>query len=166
MDYLQIKIKGAGLSDLELKFHLCPATRSGYLITGLAYFMAFLLCREHKRRDYLFIAALISVSIILLLLYKEDAENSIHSFILARAGSNHTRIQIYLESIKLAFENSPVWGMGIKHISETGYPLGSHSTYIGVFYKTGVTGTLLFVCILLEIAKILFSAKADRTIRM
>jgi hypothetical protein len=140
-------------------------SRSGYLIISTAYLLVFLLCKGHKRKDYLLLAVFIVVFLGLLFMYAENIKDIMESLIFARTGSNHTRMQIYFESVGLTLKNSPIWGMGIKHISESGYPLGSHSTYIGVFYKTGIGGTFVFAGILTGILKILLSRKENKTIR-
>lgn len=74
----------------------------------------------------------------------------------AREGSNLTRGSIYESSIQRTFENSPLIGMGIKDISPfDNLPYGSHSTYLGFFYKTGiigfVIGVLLFLFVIFKI---------------
>lgn len=61
-----------------------------------------------------------------------------------REGSNSTRMTIYKESL-MAFISKPFWGCGIKNIGSTGLPLGSHSTYIGFLFKTGIIGTLVIL---------------------
>ncbi|MEJ9304699.1 O-antigen ligase family protein [Priestia megaterium] len=89
----------------------------------------------------------------------------------AREGSNMTRGNIYQSSIKRAFEYSPLVGMGIKDVSPyDNLPYGSHSTYIGFFYKTGFIGffigLVLFVFINLKVylqSKLYFT---NNTIRL
>ena len=67
-----------------------------------------------------------------------------------RQGSNSTRMDIYKETI----ENLQGWnlllGCGIKKIGRVGYPLGSHCTYLGFLYKTGIAGTLMIMAALLR----------------
>lgn len=66
------------------------------------------------------------------------------AFLNRRGGSNNARLNIYLNSIARAWKESPIIGMGIKYMLGR-YPYGSHSTSIGMFYKTGILGTILFV---------------------
>ncbi len=61
-----------------------------------------------------------------------------------RSNSTNTRLIIYMTSIEAVLKNNLLLGMGIK-IMRGDYPLGSHSTYLGVFYKTGVLGSLFFL---------------------
>ena len=62
----------------------------------------------------------------------------------AREGSNATRGNIYSASIEKAFAESPLIGMGIKDLSPYDLiPYGSHSTYVGFFYKTGIIGLII-----------------------
>lgn len=67
-----------------------------------------------------------------------------------RDGSSTTRGAIYEASLQAFYEN-PLLGRGIKELNEINLPLGSHCSYIGYLYKTGVLGT---VCILLVFAYI------------
>lgn len=63
-----------------------------------------------------------------------------------RAGSTATRSTIYRESIRKMLSQSPVWGCGIKAIIPgLAYPYGSHSTYLGMFYKTGILGGTIYL---------------------
>ena len=63
-----------------------------------------------------------------------------------RAGSTATRSIIYGESIRKMLSQSPVWGCGIKVIIPgLDYPYGSHSTYLGMFYKTGILGGTIYL---------------------
>lgn len=59
---------------------------------------------------------------------------------LMRGGSNSQRFYIYSESIKATLQNPIILGRGVKDMIGD-YPLGSHCTYIGLFYKTGILGT-------------------------
>lgn len=59
-----------------------------------------------------------------------------------RSGSNNSRMTIYTETVE-RIKASPVLGCGIKDaIPETGYEYyyGSHSSYLGAFYKAGIVG--------------------------
>lgn len=66
----------------------------------------------------------------------------LYSLINSRQGSTTMRSIIYSTSINRTLNNSPIIGCGIKEYIK-GYPLGSHSTFIGFFYKTGLVGLLL-----------------------
>lgn len=61
----------------------------------------------------------------------------------SRAGSTATRIELYDRAIAL-WRESPVLGIGIKPDDGSGYPIGSHSTYVGVLVRTGLVGMALF----------------------
>lgn len=63
-----------------------------------------------------------------------------------RAGSTSTRMAIYRLSLEKMLSESPLLGCGIKAmIPGWDYPYGSHSTYIGMFYKTGLVGGTLYL---------------------
>ena len=57
----------------------------------------------------------------------------------SRQGSTSQRMIIYRKSIEETWNESPIIGKGVKRMIGD-YPLGSHSTYIGFFYKTGLLG--------------------------
>lgn len=61
-----------------------------------------------------------------------------------RGGSNNARFDIYNASINYVISESPVFGVGIKYMYN-GFPYGSHCTYIGVLYKTGILGFICFI---------------------
>ena len=71
-----------------------------------------------------------------------------------REGSNSTRMEIYRESMECFLKN-PLIGCGIKEIGRMGYPLGSHSSYLGFLYKTGILGALAAVAALIKQASLL-----------
>lgn len=58
----------------------------------------------------------------------------------SREGSTNMRTIIYQKSVEKALQ-SPIIGCGIKEFIGD-FPLGSHSTIIGLFYKTGIIGLL------------------------
>lgn len=78
----------------------------------------------------------------------------------SRSGSNNERFSMYRYSIIKMLDESPLIGCGIKEtIPQFGeyIPLGSHSTYIGVLFKTGVVGFILFFTALLLIIKLIMA---------
>jgi hypothetical protein len=60
----------------------------------------------------------------------------------SRSGSTATRFNIYQQSLSRMFDQSIVFGIGIKpYVSEVpNYPLGSHSAILGYFFKQGLLG--------------------------
>ncbi len=123
-------------------------SRAGLVICILLYAMAsFYLIknRAHSKKVvqgiYLLSAiCLFAIAIVMI----PEIKNFINGFINGRTGSNNTRLSIYINSIRTTWESSPIIGMGIKYMMGK-YPLGSHSTYIGIFYKTGIIGSVIFV---------------------
>ena len=75
--------------------------------------------------------------------YKELYE-AFYSFFNSRGGSNEARFEVYTRSINKAWTESPLIGIGIKYMVDGFIPYGSHSTYIGVFYKVGIIGSVAF----------------------
>lgn len=93
------------------------------------------------------VIAILLVSIVIIFILKNHAEiiEKGISLFNARAGSDEARFTIYRESIRKALEESPIIGIGIKYMYNNFIPLGSHSTYIGIFYKTGFGGLILYI---------------------
>ena len=98
---------------------------------------------NRKTRNILCLLLMVSISFIFII--KGDyIVNVVIQLINSRGDSTSMRSLIYLNSIEKTLDQSPILGSGIKTMY-MGYPLGSHSTYIGVFYKTGFLGILLFL---------------------
>lgn len=79
-----------------------------------------------------------------------------------RTGSNVMRLHIYSESIRTMLEDSPIIGIGIKDMLDFGeqkYPLGSHSTYIGMFYKIGLLGGTVYLISMIAAAISILKSK-------
>ena len=83
----------------------------------------------------------------------------LQKFISLRAGSNSMRTFIYTESLTQMLTRSPVIGIGIKDLlafqadgyAMQYYALGSHSTYLGMFYKIGLLGGILYLLSLIAV---------------
>ena len=69
-----------------------------------------------------------------------------------RGGSNSARFGIYEQSLQKMWSESPIIGIGIKYMLG-GFPYGSHCTYIGLLYKSGILGTLCYLFGLYKIIK-------------
>lgn len=131
-------------------------SRSGYFIILLGVCL-FIFEHVVKRLNIIIKGLLYCftfATVILLIFYTNLIGNISMIFIEfynAREGSNDSRLYLMEQSIKITLEESPVIGMGIKDVSELGYPLGSHSTFVGFIYKTGILGfiigTVMFIFI-------------------
>lgn len=77
-----------------------------------------------------------------------------------REGSNNMRSSIYAMSWKRMISESPIIGKGIKdYLGNSGYPYGSHSTYLGSFYKAGLVGGIVYIASILTLLIKIFSVK-------
>ncbi|WP_395185041.1 O-antigen ligase family protein [Lactiplantibacillus plantarum] len=74
----------------------------------------------------------------------DEVVKVLQQILVSRQGSTSMRENIYKTSLQVTLENSPIIGNGIK-TEFFGYPLGSHSTYIGLFYKAGLIGLIAAV---------------------
>lgn len=92
--------------------------------------------------------AIKSLEIILLgvfaIVFSNQIYSGIYRFIFLRKGSNVARKNIYITSLLTVWNESPFIGMGIKDMTGE-FPLGSHCTYIGIFYKTGFIGLFIWL---------------------
>lgn len=79
---------------------------------------------------------------------------ALSGLISGRSASNGMRFYIYEQSWYKMISTNPWVGVGIKDImGDTGYPYGSHSSYIGYFYKTGMFGGVLYLLSFFDVAK-------------
>lgn len=86
----------------------------------------------------------------LLLDHWQEIAAAINSVFYGRIDSNSTRLNLYRNSVNEALTINPLFGLGIKNVeSNAGIPLGSHSTYIGFLYRTGIVGSLIMVAALI-----------------
>lgn len=68
----------------------------------------------------------------------------IEKIIMYRNQSTITRMIVYQESIIEVLKGNILFGQGIRISSSEGIFLGSHSTYISVFYRTSLLGIVLY----------------------
>lgn len=148
--YNYVKRKyGKLLSVFFLWLSCLPAylsgSRSGILIVfALTLFIS--IYDNMKRRSFYVLAIGLVVVTIIILYPSIDYISSLYTSILdARSGSTGARSDLYEESIQKTLTLSPIFGMGIKDMFRGVIPFGSHSTYIGVFYRTGFLGLLVFM---------------------
>jgi len=81
------------------------------------------------------------LSIVLILAMVPVLQIAVGFLLGAREGSNISRMDLYLQSIRQLQGVDWILGMGLKPRQELfDYPLGSHSTYISLLFKTGITG--------------------------
>lgn len=130
-----------------------------YLCSSRAAILVYLACvclyivfRKNnlvKWQYYILLISLFVLGIVFVIMSGIHVEiyNMIMDLVYMREGSNNTRLGIYLNSLTLTFERNPFIGVGIKDYVN-GFPLGSHCTYIGILYKTGIIGLLIWCFIL------------------
>ena len=113
------------------------------------------------RRYRVAITVLITLLLIIVAIaHGSELADTAISILNKRSDSTAGRMYLYDESIRLVFDESPVFGLGIKYTSllTNDAPLGSHSTWVGFLYKTGILGFLLylsvFVLVIIKLAKV------------
>lgn len=123
-------------------------SRIGTLVCGFIFIIYITYCVTNSvvfqkyKKPILFI--LFFLVVLFCLLNSNSIISMLNKMLNSRVGSNNARFSIYENSIKKTISESPIIGIGIKYMLGD-FPYGSHCTYIGIFYKTGLFGTLLFV---------------------
>ncbi|HFI0342055.1 TPA: O-antigen ligase family protein [Streptococcus suis] len=99
------------------------------------------------KKNFLSILTILSggIAVIYVLGYSENISNLISNILETRSGSTGARSELYRQSIERTWTISPLFGLGIRDMFMSTVPYGSHSTYIGIFYRTGLVGFLLFM---------------------
>lgn len=111
----------------------------------------------HDNRRLTAIVAVVAALVLVLVLIVGAPKiyDFVMGFVNGRSGSSNTRFLIYKTSIIKAFNDNFLIGSGIKTMIGD-YPLGSHSSYIGFFYKTGLLGLAVIMVALIKMAKGIF----------
>lgn len=119
---------------------LCARSRSGLVLAVFSLLMCVFDLIPKRARKGTAILVLGACLAGVIFFYGKISQFVLDKVILGNASSNGLRMEIYENSLREAWTLSPVLGMGIKRWYIPGYPLGSHSTYLGFFYKTGLLG--------------------------
>ena len=109
------------------------------------YYLCYTNCKKYIKIINLIIILIIIFCIVYCLINIYDILNIFQNLFNSRQGSNSARFLIYKKSIEKTLIESPIIGIGIKYMLGD-FPYGSHCTYIGLFYKSGLIG---FICYLI-----------------
>lgn len=118
-------------------------SRSGYILFFLPLLYMYYGLIEKKYRKIIMIIGLVMVGLLFFLKFDDVYALFLNKILNGNTSSNGFRILLLTTSWNEVVDKSPVIGMGIKRYLYDGYPLGSHSTYVGFFYKTGIIGLLI-----------------------
>ena len=143
---------------LYLVYCLCPLwivmatnSRTGFPIAVVISFVAIgvkffdRIYSYYAKNRFLFLIAMMTLLVVLVILFRASIIDILIDALAKREGSNNTRMTLYILSIRKMLEESPIIGCGIKDLWNN-YPYGSHSTFLGMFYKTGILGGVIFLC--------------------
>lgn len=114
------------------------------VMLSLIYIMQRMRSLSTKAKRAIYVTVFLCGIVGILMLYPVVVQ-LIEKLFFMREGSNSQRFYIYSESIKATLKNSVILGCGVKDMIGA-YPLGSHCSYIGFFYKTGILGSLFVLC--------------------
>ncbi|MFR0589285.1 O-antigen ligase family protein [Bifidobacterium apri] len=126
-------------------------SRSGLVLTSILIVIYILFCEDKSiwkfiNRNKVPFGILSAVILIFtLIVFHDSINNIIQRMLNERNGSNGMRMYIYSSSMNKMLNDSPFFGIGIKDLNLDGYPYGSHSSYIGAFYKTGLIGGIIYL---------------------
>ncbi len=131
------------LGLLAIPILLATTDRTSVTALGLAAVLFLWLAGGDRRR--IFAIALLIVLVATMVAANFSFSGSAHQLATLRGGGSFvTRLQIYTETWQ-AFLGWP-WGHGSEQtVAGLAYPLGSHSTWLGVAFKFGVAGLVAFV---------------------
>ena len=145
---LLVQLAFLGIAAIEI---FLINSRAGMILFSLSLAFAFLELFIPKRyRKAVFFWAAMLVAVAALAVLPKLIQLFLDKIIYGNESSTGFRVLILTESIKQPWKMSPIWGMGIKRFLIEGYPLGSHSSYVGFFYKTGFVGLILGMFIFLK----------------
>lgn len=124
-------------------------SRIGLLVAGAVCVvsLAYLLARVDAISEPVKVTLFLGVAACFLfaIVGADSIANYLDGLLNSRQGSNTARFSIYRESLAAVFTQSPLIGIGVKYDMPSGFPYGSHCTYIGVLYKTGIIGFAFFL---------------------
>lgn len=124
-------------------------SRMGILVNGMMAFAAvnyFILKNGVRPKRLMVIYGILFLLLLVCIAIKMDEIMAlIYNILHVRPGSNSDRMRIYTETVNRISETSWIVGAGIKEMNSAGaYPLGSHCTYLGIIFKSGILGGICF----------------------
>ena len=129
---------------------------AGIISVSAIFFYEYIIKKmKGKAESLIYLFVFLSV-LVVLFFYYDKLYSVIDNLLNGRKGSNNARFTIYEMSLNKMFSENPIIGIGIKYmITRFSYPLpyGSHSTYIGILYKTGIVGAAFFTCGFISVIK-------------
>lgn len=141
-------------------------SRSGVVLFSVLLLLYLVIGRSDKNVEFIKnnkLLILFTLTVILVFgiaVFHNKIYNSYINMMQLREGSNNMRSSIYAMSWKRMISESPIIGKGIKdYLGNSGYPYGSHSTYLGSFYKAGLVGGIVYIASILTLLIKIFSVK-------
>lgn len=154
--YLNNKINFKDLCVILICFVPVYFSKSRICIVAYLLFLMFYIIRYIKEKLVNYKIILFSFIVVLLggmLVFSSKLNNYISNFISMRGNSNNARFDLYLKSVLFTFNNNLLFGSGVKIDYAFNVPYGSHSTFIGLFYKFGLFGLIIGMYLYFSIFK-------------
>ena len=158
------------VSTLFLIISLVPValtqSRIGMISIIILVYTNFLSLIKSKRKRVFIVFFTLMIGGLLLVIGHQKIFLKVDDIVNSRKNSNLTRVELYKRSVEATINNSVLIGNGIKDKeTNNAIPLGSHSTYIGTFYKTGVIGLSLLLISLISVGKeLLKTCKKNKSV--
>lgn len=163
--YGKVDIKRFTILILSFAGVFLSNSRIGIIVCSVVLFLIgiYFITSRTKKREVAILIYLCCAAILLIIaiFYSKHLIEYIMLIINGRPGSTNTRKQIYVSSLDLVINNSVVLGMGVKELIGD-YPLGSHSTFIGAFYRVGLIGLTIISSIFFTMIVKLYKAWKKR----
>lgn len=133
-------------------------SRLGIVLVSMVIFYEIYIALKSNNNTKWIIAILGIVCILLGLMNINIFIYYFHKLLYGRSASNTTRLLLYKETFNKFLDSTWLLGAGIKiYIPEIpNIPIGSHSTYLGALYKTGVIGALGLIIFLFMVLRFLY----------
>lgn len=122
-------------------------SRSGMVLFTISVAFAYMDLIPKKYDKLLWCLIFVCGSLFVMIAFNEIQELILNKILYGNESSTSFRILLLTTSIDETWNTSPVIGMGLKRYLYEGYPLGSHSSYVGFFYKTGFVGLVIGISI-------------------
>ena len=117
-------------------------TTLAVMLFAVSFLLFFYLLKPRLR--IIILLQLPIVVILIFILFAGEVRETLYNFFNARSGSNALRFIVYEESLRSVFQRSPLIGIGIRERFARTAHLGTHSTYVGIIFRTGILGSFLF----------------------
>lgn len=160
--FIRKKIKLFDLFVLILMIYPVYLSKSRICLVSIlafAYTYVFIYIRLNVNNYKIYLILLVLASAVVVFAFNSKIIELFNKIFLMRENSNVRRFELYQLSISKAIDFNPILGCGIKVEYSHNVPYGSHSTFVGLFYKLGFVGCLISTVFVYELIKSIIKTK-------